>query len=606
MKSKSLMVSVVVFPVVALALASGTACVSKTQDEDSLLVSRHALTGATTVTLQEGVNGYAGTSDTTIYESHPTTNYGTSSILTCDGDDGTGRDISFLIRWDLASIPSSATVTAVSLTFQVTDASTTAYPVYALNRAFDESTATWNRASGVSLWATAGAKAASDRTVSSVGNLSAPSTGVRAVSLNAAGLAAVNGWVANPSTNYGFVVASTSNYNSIVVASSEHATVGYRPRISVTYTINAGTGGTGGTTSTGGMGGTGGTTGIVVDAAASSLDGARPDSARIPDASTPDAYNGAKLGFFVFSDSHVGSATNVPFSTALAQMAAVATAAGVPTIAALSLGDHTLYGSGAEWDFHMALATPYLDPAATAFGSLRPRYLAAMGNHDIMNSAWYTLWNDKFPGQRDLGVNSATKGVYFSTTYQNVLFVVRDTNTATNVTPAGAQVTDLKAVLSQSSATFKFVFQHKPAYYCGNGGEGPNKPSLALLDAAANANADVVFTGHSHVYTRTCRMWASHVCTNNGSGTVQVEVGSVGTTSPRAIKSTVQTLAAFDASGVPRSYAYQCSPTTGYDKLLGSALTFQYVKIEGCQATFTAYKVGVAAPFDTWTINHCP
>jgi hypothetical protein len=261
--------------------------------------------------------------------------------------------------------------------------------------------------------------------------------------------------------------------------------------------------------------------------------------------------------------------------------------------------------SSAEWGYHMALATPYLDPVSTVFGGARPRYLAAMGNHDIMDSAWYTLWNSNCPGQRALGVNSPTKGISFSAVYGNALFVVRDTNTATNTSTRDPQVTDLQSVLAQSTATFKFVFHHKPVYYCGYGGEGMNKASLALLDAAASANADVVFTGHSHVYSRTCRMAASHVCTGNSSGSVQLEIGSVGTSSPRALKTSAQTLTAYDASGISRSYAYTCSTTKGYDKLLGSSRTFQYVKIEGCRATLSAYQVGIATPFDTWTVDHC-
>jgi hypothetical protein len=33
---------------------------------------------------------------------------------------------------------------------------------------------------------------------------------------------------------------------------------------------------------------------------------------------------------------------------------------------------------------------------------------------------------------------------------------------------------------------------------------------------------------------------------------------------------------------------------------------FLHVKIEGCLATFSAYRVGVSTPFETWTISHCP
>jgi hypothetical protein len=632
MKPKRMHVSFGFSPAMAMALATLVACASQPQDEDGISVSQNALTSASTVTFQEGVSGYAGTTDATISESYATTNDGASSTLTSDGYDGSGRDVYSLIRWDLSRIPSNATVTAVTLTFQVSNSSTTAYPVYALNRSFNESAVTWNRASATSAWATAGAKAATDRNPTSLGSLSTGATGSRSVSLNATGIAIVNGWVATPARNYGFIVASTSNADSIVLASSEHATISYRPRITVTYTTqvnpdagaaggageggSGGTGGasaSGGTLSGGGSTATGGTTdtggasgGSTADAGTTDAGGASGGSTA--DAGTTDAGGEPSpgFGFFVFSDSHVGSASNGYFSTALAQMSAITSAAGVPTIAAISLGDHTNYASGAEWGYHMALATPTLDPVTAVFDGARPRYLAAMGNHDVMNTAWYTLWNSNFPGQQGLGVNSSIQGIYFSFAYGNALFAIRDTNTATNSSTPGPQVTDLRSVLAHSSATFKFVFHHKPAFYCGNGGEGMNKASLALLDVAATANADVVFTGHSHVYSRTCRMAGSHACSGNSSGTVQLEVGSVGTPTPRALKTTAQTLTAYDASGVSRSYPYTCSTARGYDKLLGGSRTFQYVKIEGCRATLSAYQVGVATPFDTWAINHCP
>jgi len=582
-------------------------CVSEQPSERGLQPSIKALTSTTTVSFQQGVADYAGTSDTTISEYYATTNYGAATTLTADGLDSRWRDVYALVRWDLASIPSHAVATAVTLTFRVTDASTAAYPVYALNRPFDEATATWNLAATGNSWATAGAKAQTDRNPTSVGSFSAAATGTRSVVLNSAGLAVVNGWLAAPATNHGFIVASTSNSDSVVFASSEHGTVSYRPQITITYEppANEGTGGTGsgGAPGTGGATGAGGATGVD---GGSGTGGSAGEGGAPATGGAGGSGGGSGFGFFVFSDSHVGSATNSYFSTALAQMAAIMAAAPVPTIAAISTGDHTVNGTSAEWGYHMALAAPYFDPVATAFGGLLPRYLAAMGNHDVMDAAWYGLWNGSFPGQQSLGTNSPTEGIYFSFTYGNALFVIRDTNTATNASTPGPQVTELQSLLGQSPETFKFVFHHKPAYYCGNGGLGMNKASLALLDAAALANADVVFTGHSHVYSRTCRMAASHVCSGNNTGTVQLEIGSVGTSTTRTLKTSLQTLTAYDASGVSRSYSYTCSTAKGYDKLLGSARTFVYVKIEGCLATLSAYQVGVGTPFDTWTISHCP
>lgn len=75
--------------------------------------------GPTTVTFQNGSNGYSGTIDTKLRSDATGTNYGSSSTIEIDGS----PDYAGLIRWDLSSIPANKTVTAVGITVNVTDPS---------------------------------------------------------------------------------------------------------------------------------------------------------------------------------------------------------------------------------------------------------------------------------------------------------------------------------------------------------------------------------------------------------------------------------------------------------------------------------------------------
>lgn len=542
-------------------------CNGSESGEDFVVSTKLALT-ATTVSLQDGVNGYNGTTDTYIAQASPTSNYGTSTTLVADGDRPTrsGKDSSVLLRWDLSSIPAHATVTGVSLTFRITNATSGSYSVYALERAWVESGATWNSASASTSWQAAGAQGALDRDSTAIGTVAARSAGTFTLSLTSHGVSLVNGWVTDPKSNFGLVVANSSTSDGLAIASSEYRTSSYRPKITVSYTTEDGGGATGGA-STGGAstGGTGG-------------DGAEP------------------FGFFVFSDSHVSSSSS-SLQTALTQMRAIDSS----PIGAFSVGDFTDGATSTQWDYHIQMVSPVFDPAATDFGPT-PRYLGVVGNHDTMASSWYSTWTNHMTGQRTLG-HSGTDGVYYSTTYQNVLFVGQDSEHVSGTTSSymDAQTTQLASTLAGSSAQFKFVFFHRPVYSCNSTHSGFGA-ALPWLDLAETHDVDVVFTGHSHVYTRTCRMKRAQ-CTTDGSGTVHVETGTVGG-SKRSVNVSTATVSGTDASGAPRSDTYEC--TSELMKATRSSTNdFCYVGIEGGRAMISCYAVGAGntTPFDTWQIE---
>jgi hypothetical protein len=200
-------------------------------------VSRGALSSPVSVSFQDGVNGYAGTRDTALLESAPTTAQGAQGSASVDGDEpsGSGRDSAVLLKWALSGIPAGSTVDAAVLTLRVTNASPNAYPLYALERAWDEATATWQRASSSAAWSVAGAQGAADRGATALGSVTASATGTVSVVLNAAGVARVQRWLDEPASNHGLVLASPSNTDGLDVATSEAAAVADRPRLTVTY-----------------------------------------------------------------------------------------------------------------------------------------------------------------------------------------------------------------------------------------------------------------------------------------------------------------------------------------------------------------------------------
>ena len=184
----------------------------------------------TTVTFQDGVSGYAGTTDATIKSASATSNFGTNVLLEVDGD----PDQAALLRFNLATIPASATVTTVALTFNITNGSANAYPIYALKRAFAEGSTTWNIAQTGVNWQTAGANGANDRETTSLG-ATPTGTGTLSVTLNAAGISKVQSWVSTPATNFGFIIMDAANTDGADLRSSGTGTATQRPKISVTY-----------------------------------------------------------------------------------------------------------------------------------------------------------------------------------------------------------------------------------------------------------------------------------------------------------------------------------------------------------------------------------
>ncbi|MEO7600112.1 MAG: DNRLRE domain-containing protein [Opitutus sp.] len=212
--------------------AKATDNVGGIQTSTAIPVTVNSVGGPTTVSFQQGTNGYAGMIDTHIRSDATTTNYGGATTLLIDGK----PDYSALLRWDLSAIPAGKTVTAVTLTFNVVTPSSHVYELYALRRDWSESEATWAKATSAVNWTTAGASSSTgDREPTVLGTVTSTTTGSRTITLNGSGVAKVQSWINSPSTNFGFVVQDYTVTKGIDLTSSEGGNVSQRPIITVTY-----------------------------------------------------------------------------------------------------------------------------------------------------------------------------------------------------------------------------------------------------------------------------------------------------------------------------------------------------------------------------------
>src|SRR5689334_2151433 len=116
-----------------------------------------------TVSFQNGVDSYAGSTDAEMREAAATANFGEDVTCNADGDDGGGNDKSCLIRWALSGMPAGAVVQSASITLHIADATANTYEVYGMRRPWSESAASWNNATASEPWAAPGDAHATDR-----------------------------------------------------------------------------------------------------------------------------------------------------------------------------------------------------------------------------------------------------------------------------------------------------------------------------------------------------------------------------------------------------------------------------------------------------------
>lgn len=201
-----------------------------------------------TLTLDEGEAG--ANTDSSIMSGLPNHNTGINVQFGAGKRNHVATLYRALLKFDLSSIPATATVDTATLTLTVTANNATiasTLSAYRMIRAWVEGTkeytdsgadgATWNTYDGANAWGTAGANnTTTDREAAAFGSRSNSDaeSGALAMSLTAA---KVEEWVDGTLTNNGLLLKTgEGDYDQYFYASSDNTTAASRPKIVVEYT----------------------------------------------------------------------------------------------------------------------------------------------------------------------------------------------------------------------------------------------------------------------------------------------------------------------------------------------------------------------------------
>ncbi len=181
--------------------------------------------------LQEGLQGYGGTTDTWLDAWNPTTNYGQAQTLSLRPN----QVARGLLRFELnAVLPEAIEITAANLKlYAEAGGPQMTLNLYRLRRPWDEATATYQQPLAGQSWAGPGGLAGQDWDAQPVATLYLSGGGQVTASLTEL----VADWVRNPATNYGLLlVPVNASYNGArLLRSSEHAVAETRPLLEILY-----------------------------------------------------------------------------------------------------------------------------------------------------------------------------------------------------------------------------------------------------------------------------------------------------------------------------------------------------------------------------------
>jgi hypothetical protein len=189
----------------------------------------------TTISLQVGSNGYAGSEDTQIYMYEPTRNYCGADLIQI----GERRRYVGLVRFDVSSVPANAVVARATLQLYAWDWSGGEIPidVFRVIRSVNLCEATWNQAQSGNPWGTVGCE-----------NTTTDRDAVPLSSITTIGIgewhsfditSAVQGWVDGSMANHGVALQQgwPAMLDSYYFASAQHSNVTLRPRLVITYRV---------------------------------------------------------------------------------------------------------------------------------------------------------------------------------------------------------------------------------------------------------------------------------------------------------------------------------------------------------------------------------
>jgi len=192
--------------------------------------------GTQTITLQNGLNGYAGTLDTWIDEWRPAQNFNSGGDanfirIYTDGHQNT------LVYFGLDSIPAGATIQGAELQLKIgsrTNSNPLTVDVYQLLQSWDVDDATWLQAGIGTPWQVAGAAGSGDRSAVSSGVLLLDADSGAWASTDIATL--VQYWVDHPGENFGCLLEGGAGGGvQYALRSSDHPEQSDRPKLVVQY-----------------------------------------------------------------------------------------------------------------------------------------------------------------------------------------------------------------------------------------------------------------------------------------------------------------------------------------------------------------------------------
>ena len=190
-----------------------------------------------TVSLQDGMNGYSGTTDTWIDEWRPAQNFNSGGDINFIRVYADGHQ-SGLIRFDLFPIPAGALIQSADLELMISsrnNSNSLLADVYRLTRSWDVDDATWLHADIGTPWEVAGAAGSSDRTFISAGSFLFDAGNFTRVSTGITSL--VQYWVDHPEENFGCLLLGRTEGGGVQYAlrSSDHPEQSDRPKLVIQY-----------------------------------------------------------------------------------------------------------------------------------------------------------------------------------------------------------------------------------------------------------------------------------------------------------------------------------------------------------------------------------
>ncbi len=167
---------------------------------------------------------FTNSEDSYVRQTSPTKKFGSATTLIADGvnqdpDNGKFGEVATLIQWDVSSIPTTAFVSAASLTLKFTNSSSGVYSIFSQLKSWVDLDVDWN-----------------DLSTSVTPNSQIPSNAFGVVTINL-GTAMVQGWVNGSIPNNGIAIRSSGTNDGIGMFSADGE---FPPTLEVTYSDSGG------------------------------------------------------------------------------------------------------------------------------------------------------------------------------------------------------------------------------------------------------------------------------------------------------------------------------------------------------------------------------